>query len=454
MSKSIKVKGFLKDVSGINRIMAARHEVRENASATPDPKDFVADIAKSLHPDAMRVRVTEVRDSSPTSRTYRFVSENGHIPPFQSGQCVNFRLQIGKSTLTRPYSISSAPYEARPGKSISLNESSGFGSKTTASSVKTSASTVKTPASGNAASDSGRKSFDANGEPFFEITIRRTPNCFVPDWFFENVKVGDVLDANLPFGTFYWEPLRDTKNLVALAGGSGITPFVSMAKEIANGKMGDCTLTILYGSVRTDDIVLKDGLEAVAAKCDKIKIVHVISGDVTKAAGISADNSYEQGFVTRALIEKYMGENPTFYFCGPLPMYRAMKKALEEMGVPERRFRCDVLASPADPAVLPGYPAENRGKTYRITVVRGIEEDVVEAKGEWPVAVALERAGIPVDTHCRGGACGFCRSQLLSGDIFVSPLNDGRRMMDKELGWFHPCAAWPLSDLKIKIPIL
>ena len=42
----------------------------------------------------------------------------------------------------------------------------------------------------------------------------------------------------------------------------------------------------------------------------------------------------------------------------------------------------------------------------------------------------------------------------VEGDIFVSPLNDGRRAMDKELGWFHACSAYPTSDLKIKIPII
>ena len=78
----------------------------------------------------------------------------------------------------------------------------------------------------------------------------------------------------------------------------------------------------------------------------------------------------------------------------------------------------------------------------------------LEANAAEPVAVALERAGIKIDTHCRNGECGFCRSHLLSGDIFVSPVGDGRRMMDKEMGWFHACSSWPLTDLKIKIPIM
>ena len=81
-------------------------------------------------------------------------------------------------------------------------------------------------------------------------------------------------------------------------------------------------------------------------------------------------------------------------------------------------------------------------------------KDVIDAKADEPVAVSLERAGIPIDAHCRGGECGYCRAQLLGGNIFVSPLGDGRRRMDKEMGWFHSCSAFPMSDLTIKIPIL
>ena len=107
-----------------------------------------------------------------------------------------------------------------------------------------------------------------------------------------------------------------------------------------------------------------------------------------------------------------------------------------------------------DSTKIPGYPIGNETKTFNITVVRGIEETVIPASGNEPVAVALERAAIPVDTHCRCGECGFCRTQLLDGTIFVSPMGDGRRMMDKEFGWFHACATYPTSDLKIKIPIM
>ena len=260
------------------------------------------------------------------------------------------------------------------------------------------------------------------------------------------MKEGDILSADLPFGSFYWEPLRDTKNIVALAGGAGITPFCSMAGEIARGKMKGCKLTILYGSAKESDIVLKDDLEALEKECPDIKVVNVISDDPGWKG--------EKGFIGADIIKKYAGEDPTFMFCGPYKMFTFVEKALKELGVPARRFRHDVVNNPSDAKMIPGYPAENQSKVFKIKVMRGFQEDVIEAKGSESVAVALERSAILIDTHCRNGECGMCRSQLLSGDIFVSPIGDGRRMMDKEMGWFHACSSWPLSDLTIRIPIM
>ena len=398
MSKSIKVKGFLKDVGGASRVTEGRKRSFENASDIPDPKDHIREVADALHPAGMKFRVVSIKDCSPTSKIFRLASLDGHIPVFQSGQYINFRLKIGDSLLTRPYTISSAPFEAR------------------------------------------------GEDPFVEVTIRRNRPYLVPDWFFENVKVGDVLDANMPFGFFYWEPLRDSKNIVALAGGSGITPFLSMAREIAYGKMKGCSITIIYGSVHSSDIVLKEELDKVEKDCPDVKVVHVLSGDDSWEG--------EKGFITEEIIRKYSGEDPTYMFCGPLPMYKLVSGILDGMGVRKKRFRRDVMNNPVDATQIPGFPAGNEKKTHSITVVRGIEETVVPASGGESVAVALERAAIPVDTHCRCGECGFCRTQLLEGEIFVSPEGDGRRMMDKEMGWFHACASYPVTDLKIKVPIV
>ncbi len=393
----MKVKGFLKDVGGASRVTKMRKELIAKGSPIPQPKDPIRELADALHPGKQEFTVTEIRDASPTAKTYRFSPVNGHVPVFQCGQYANFYLTIGQSVLTRAYSISSAPYEARL------------------------------------------------DEPYFEVTIRSNVPYLVPDWFLENVKVGSKITAALPYGQFYYEPLRDTAHVVGIAGGSGITPFASMAKEIAHGTL-DMDLTIVYGSVNHTDIVCGDELQKAADACpDKIHLVHVMSDD--------PEWEGEKGFVTKEILEKYSPEDHTYFFCGPPVMYFLIEKVMKEMNVPFKRFRHDAAAQPAV-KMIPGFPEDQVGKEYKITVMRGIHEDVIPAKADEPVAVSLERAGIPIDTHCRGGECGYCRSQLLSGDIFVSPINDGRRAMDKEMGWFHACSAYPTSDLKIKIPII
>ena len=391
----MKIRGFFEDVSGAGKIVKDRESRIQNGSPTPETKDPIRTLADQLHPGPKNYTVASVRQSSPSSKTYRFVPQDGHVPVFHAGQYASFRFHIGDSNLTRAYSISSAPFEAR------------------------------------------------GEDPFFEITVKNGPGMFVPEYLDKNLEEGDTVEVDLPFSQFYYEPLRDSKNIVGLAGGSGITPFAFMAKEIAAGKL-DVDLTILYGSRDHTDICMKDDLEK-AAECDKVHVVHIMSDD--------PEWEGEKGFLSREIIEKYSKPDTTYMFCGPLVMLNFVQKALNEMGVPPYRFRHDASAQPRNVKMIPGFPEENIGKKYQITVVRGIQEDVIPAVGEEPVAVALERAGIKVDTHCRAGECGFCRSQLISGDIFVSPLGDGRREMDKEMNWFHACSAYPISNLKIKIPI-
>ena len=112
MSKSINVNGFLKDVGGASRVTESRKKVIANASDVPSPKDFVRELADKLHPASMSFKVVLIKDVSPSSKLFRLESTDGHIPLFQAGQYINFRLKIGESVLTRPYTISSAPCEA------------------------------------------------------------------------------------------------------------------------------------------------------------------------------------------------------------------------------------------------------------------------------------------------------------------------------------------------------
>ena len=90
---------------------------------------------------------------------------------------------------------------------------------------------------------------------------------FVSPFIQDQWQVGDEIAISGPQGHLYYEPIRDEKKVLALAGGSGITPFMGMAYAIRDG-YEDFDLTILYGSRKEEDILYRKELDAVAAACD------------------------------------------------------------------------------------------------------------------------------------------------------------------------------------------
>ena len=393
----MKIKGFLKDVTGASRVTKARLNAFASASSAPEKIDPIAEVVKEWHPGKLDLVVKEIREASKTAKTVRFArADGGKLPFFYAGQYIVLDFVIGDSVISRPYSISSAPFEAR------------------------------------------------GEDPFVEITVRRSRgDGFIADYINDSVKVGDTFKGLMGCGQFYYEPLRDAKHVVALAGGVGITPFASMAKEVANGSL-DMDLTILYGSVSSDDIVMKAELDAI--KSDKVHIVHVLSGDEPDWQG-------EKGFLTAELIKKYSAEDTTYFICGPQAMYTFLRGELAKLNAPKRRVRFEVFGQAKDITTFPGYPLELKDKTFNLTVRRGVHEDVIPAKATESLVVALERAGIRIETGCRSGECGFCRTKVLKGSVYVCPENDGRRAADKDFNYVHACAAYPTSDVTIKIPI-
>ena len=393
----MKVKGFLKDVGGASRVTKARLSAFENASPIPVKEDPIGNVAREWHPGKLELVVQDIYPVSPTAKTVRFVRADGkQLPPFYAGQFISLEFNVNGEIVSRPYSLSSAPYEAR----------------------------------------------QENG--YVEITVRKSKgDGFIADYVNNELKVGDHLLGNVGLGQFYYEPLRDAKHVMALAGGVGITPFASMAKEIAHGTL-DMDLTILYGSVSSDDIILKDQLAALT--CDRVKVVHVLSGDEPNWTG-------ERGFLSAELIEKYTEGDTSYFICGPQVMYKFLRGEIQKLNVPQRRVRFEVFGQAKDITTFPGYPVEKRDEVYTLTVRRGIHEDRIPAKATESLVVALERANIRIDTACRSGECGFCRTKVLSGNYYVCPENDGRRGADKDFNYGHACAAYPLSDMTIKIPI-
>ncbi|MCQ2472386.1 MAG: FAD-binding oxidoreductase [Clostridia bacterium] len=389
------VKSNFKDIKNFAKLIPQRKAMLKSGSASPVPKTYpINELAKLNHPGKMNLVIDEIIEHSPDMKSFIFKSADGKkLAPFRAGQYLTLKLKIGSSIVTRPYSIASTPNNARDG--------------------------------------------------FYNLTIKRVPDGFVSGYILDNFKVGDRIEAYSPEGTFVYEPIRDAKTVIGIAGGSGITPFVSLAGSIDDGTC-DANLVLLYGARTSEDLVFKKELDDFAIN-EKIKVVYVLSD--------SDEEGYEKGFINADIIKKYApeGEDFSIFLCGPKAMYNFAGKEIEKLGIRKKFVRFELFSSATKATEIPGFPMEKDGEKFNLTVKQFASQKVIECVANESILVALERAGIESPARCRSGECGFCRSKLVSGEVFIPSNTDGRRLADIKFGYIHPCSTYPMSDITIKI---
>ena len=259
-----------------------------------------------------------------------------------------------------------------------------------------------------------------------------------------NFKVGDEVKGSEGLGSFYYQKYRDAGHVVALAGGSGITPFLSMAYAIRDG-IEDFDLTILFGSRTEESILFRDEFDKIMSETDKVKVVHILSDEKKKG--------FENGFITADIIKKYAGGEPySVFICGPEAMYRFISKEVEKLGLEKKLVRSELLGATKTVWEQPGYPKKAKDKVFKLIVRQGPNEYVCDCSANEPILVAIERAGIKAPSKCRSGDCGWCRSRVTAGEVFIPEETDGRRWADKQCGEIHPCTSFAVSDVSITVP--
>jgi ferredoxin-NADP reductase len=386
----MNTKDYRPEIEGFTEIQREIEVLRKYGSDYSIHRGKVPQIINMLHPKRLSLRVSEIRQETRTTKTFRLVSHDAYLPPFQAGQYINLFVEVGGVRTSRPYSIASPP----------------------------------------------------NQIGYFDITVRKVEDGFVSGYLVDEGKVGEKFESTSPSGNFFHNPLFHGDNLVFLAGGSGITPFMSMIREVTDRGLAR-DIHLIYGCQHPDDIIFQEELEDRAKRHSNLTVTVVISDPPPGYAGLT-------GFITADLLRKALGDisSKTFYICGPEEMYDFCLPELEKLGVPKRRTRTEVFGPPQDVTAHPGWPKDTSTLARFKVKVKGGKAIVARA-GE-PLMISLEKAGIVLPASCRSGECSVCRTKLIAGKVF-QPQGVKLRKSDRVFGYIHPCLAYPLEDCEIMI---
>lgn len=376
------------DMLKFKNLRKNRAEMIASAEAKPLPGTYrVNELSKRLHPAAQYLKIAEIVQETHDAKSFVLVPDEEagtrELAPFKAGSYINVRTTLAGSVARRTYSLSSSPKEALEGK--------------------------------------------------YRITVKLKEGGFLSAWLHNEAKVGDKLTATEPGGHVTHSGIRDCKMVVALAGGSGITPFMSMAKAIDEGTE-DFEMTLLYGARTEADLVFRADFDAIAARCPKVKVVYVLSEEQKEG--------FEAGFITAELIKKYAGaEQFSIYAVGPGAMCDFLDRELPKLGLAQKFIRMERTEDVCDAGEV---------KDYTLTVHYRDELHTIPARSDETVLTAFERAGLAVNNKCRVGYCGFCRSRLVKGEYHANRYEQ-LRIADKQFHYFHPCCSYPMSDMEIEV---
>ena len=271
-----------------------------------------------------------------------------------------------------------------------------------------------------------------------KVTVKRVDEGRVSNWFNDHVSVGQRLQVMKPAGNFCLQP-RSTP-LIFFAGGSGITPVISLIKSAVSTSRRP--IKLVYANRDEESIIFREELDAlVASHEEQIELIHRL--DV------------EHGFLDESAARDWITnpEESDFYICGPEAYMNVVERALEGRGVAAERIFVERFVSPELEAL--DHPAERAegDQTSTISVyLDGKVSQLPVGEGE-TILEACHRAGLDAPCACVEGYCGACMALVKSGTVEMRQNDGGIDANQEREGWVLTCQGLVRSaDVRIDYP--
>jgi ring-1,2-phenylacetyl-CoA epoxidase subunit PaaE len=237
------------------------------------------------------------------------------------------------------------------------------------------------------------------------------------------------------------------KNYVLFAGGSGITPMMSILKSVLYIEK-QSTITLVYANRNEESTIFKKELEKIAAdNKDKVKVVFVY--DEPKQAIADLYKGLMTKEKIKAIVQTDIGlsANNDFFICGPGPMMENVKQVLEELKVAKEKIHIEYFTAVLETLANAEKPAATSAKGIsKVTVLQyGIENTFDLATNGDSILDAAIEFGIDAPYSCKGAVCCTCRAKVLEGKVTMDA-NFALTDHEVEQGYILTCQSHPLTE--------
>ncbi|MDO5528297.1 MAG: 1,2-phenylacetyl-CoA epoxidase subunit PaaE [Paracoccus sp. (in: a-proteobacteria)] len=286
------------------------------------------------------------------------------------------------------------------------------------------------------------------GEGVLRVGIKRVDGGAFSTWANENLRPGDEIDAMPPMGKFHTpiEPAGE-KHYLGFAGGSGITPLLSIIKTVLAGEPKS-RFTLVYANRTISSIMFREELEDLKnLYLGRFSVIHVLEQEGQEIDLFTGRVDAEK---MNGLFEHWLNADDisTAFICGPEPMMLAIAASLREHGLRDDQIKFELFAS--------GQPGRARQ--------RAVSREAIEPGSGVAATVTLDGAtrsfemprdgtsildaaiGQNMDApySCKAGVCSTCRCKVLEGEVEMA-VNHALEDYEVRAGYVLSCQAIPLS---------
>jgi len=296
-----------------------------------------------------------------------------------------------------------------------------------------------------------RREYSICSSPYYEnefvIACKVVNNGIVSGYLFNQIREGDSIDTYPPAGKFFTELFPENKKeYVLIAGGSGITPVLSILKSVLYVEP-ESSIILYYGNLNEESIMFRNDIDDLHdTNKHRFKLYYSLTDFTENWKGFKGlINTSDLGKILISDGQDYESERE-YFICGPEEMMILVKDFLLEKNTAPDKIHIEYFTAPQQHVeftpVIEEYD-ESKERTVKV-ILDGDEHEVTVEPGI-SILNSVISADLDPPFSCKSGICTTCRAKLYSGKVRMDE-REGLSDSEIEDGYILTCQSHPLTD--------